>query len=266
MLDANQTINSLGVDPGPGLVSEVIFTFLLISVAFPLILEYSTTTDFGDPRLVKGAFITGLLLGLLIFVSGELLAPGYTSAGMNPARCLGPAMAHGGASLWRSQWVFWLGPLLAGIFFAMLYRVVHWRPYASESQPFVTAEAQRKLPIIIEPSQAKERADFVAQAPSAVPNTEGSCPTPSLQASKIMPVASPQAQLNSARRMDVFLHIKTIMQKQENEKGVVTTWAASEVEEEPDVEQSALIVKNQAIEQRPTTSSETSVVMVDNQP
>ena len=36
--------------------------------------------------------------------------------GINPARCLGPALLHGG-SLWSGHWVFWLGPFMACIIY-----------------------------------------------------------------------------------------------------------------------------------------------------
>ncbi|KAI8568077.1 hypothetical protein RHMOL_Rhmol02G0169300 [Rhododendron molle] len=37
-------------------------------------------------------------------------AKGY--AGINPARCFGPAVVRGG-HLWDGHWIFWVGPTLA---------------------------------------------------------------------------------------------------------------------------------------------------------
>lgn len=37
---------------------------------------------------------------------------GYAGVGLNPARCLGPALLHGGP-LWKGHWVFWVGPFVA---------------------------------------------------------------------------------------------------------------------------------------------------------
>ncbi|KAI8562837.1 hypothetical protein RHMOL_Rhmol03G0066300 [Rhododendron molle] len=55
--------------------------------------------------------IVGLVLGLLVFMSTTVTAAkGY--AGINPARCFGPAVVRGG-HLWDGHWIFWVGPTLA---------------------------------------------------------------------------------------------------------------------------------------------------------
>ncbi|KAI8547342.1 hypothetical protein RHMOL_Rhmol07G0188000 [Rhododendron molle] len=55
--------------------------------------------------------IVGLVLGLLVFTSTTVTAAkGY--AGINPARCFGPAVMRGG-HLWDGHWIFWVGPTLA---------------------------------------------------------------------------------------------------------------------------------------------------------
>ncbi len=48
-----------------------------------------------------------------IVVTGK---PGYAGAGINPARCLGPALLQQG-QLWHGHWVFWLGPFFACILY-----------------------------------------------------------------------------------------------------------------------------------------------------
>lgn len=225
VVDSTNTIISVGADSGSAIVAEIFFTFLLISVAFPLILTYSTTT-FGDPKLVSGAFITGLLLGLLIFVSGQLLAPGYTSAGMNPARCFGPAVAEGGPALWQPQWVFWLGPFLAGLIFAILYRIIHYRSCnesnLSHDPKTVllsqdTAETQAKLPLL-GPSSAYPRPPQATTVSEIEDLHQPNIITSNLEPLGIniadnAPLSTPPS--NTTRRMDVFLHIKATMQKPE---------------------------------------------------
>eukprot|EP00249_Psilotum_nudum_P007743 c20789_g1_i1 orf=711-1874(-) len=174
IVDSNGGKTTVGVDLGKGLISEITFTFFLISVAYPVALEYSIP---GKRRNmpVRGAIIIGSLLGLLIFVSGELLAPGYTSAGMNPARCFGPAIVQGGSALLHPQWVFWFGPLIASAVFALVYHVVNWHTYGD--------------------SQSDD-----SPAHSLI-STALHHPPP--------PAPAPQAH----KRMDVFLHIKAMMHK-----------------------------------------------------
>ncbi|CAN1172966.1 Aquaporin A [Linum perenne] len=68
--------------------------------------------------------IIGIVLGLLVFVSTSVTATkGYAGAGLNPARCLGPAVVRGGL-LWDGHWVFWIGPGVACIAFALYVRII----------------------------------------------------------------------------------------------------------------------------------------------
>lgn len=217
LVDATvNTFASVGADSGPALVAELFFSFLLISVALPLLilspcpppkhtsapgqLLSSHFISFSDPSLIRAAFIVGLLLGLLIFVSGQLLSPGYTSAGMNPARCFGPAVAQGGAALWQPQWVFWLGPFLAAMLFAILYRVVFythpWRTSYGADQ-WLPPQDYAKLPVV----GTSEKPILMA--------------TQSKNLSKDDDPHQKSPNDHTSRRMDVFLHIKATMQNPE---------------------------------------------------
>ncbi|KAK3195296.1 hypothetical protein Dsin_026606 [Dipteronia sinensis] len=52
-------------------------------------------------------------MALAVFVSITVTGQaGYAGVGLNPARCLGPALLHGGP-LWEAHWVFWVGPFIA---------------------------------------------------------------------------------------------------------------------------------------------------------
>ncbi|MCO5564772.1 hypothetical protein L7F22_018440 [Adiantum nelumboides] len=233
VVDADlNTISSVGANYGPALVAELFFSFLLIVVALPLLIlcpasrcltpawpgqllpsnrnnpsafHKQNFISFMDPALLRAAFIIGLLLGLLIFVSGQLLSPGYTSAGMNPARCFGPAVAEGGVDLWRPQWVFWLGPLLAAILFSLLYGIIfykhpHRRSY--EDGQYLAHQdhnAEIKLPLVgtAENPVLHLRGDELRQTSNQVPD---------------LPHGSRHID-SMPRRMDVFLHIKATMQQ-----------------------------------------------------
>ncbi|KAH6559268.1 hypothetical protein KP509_1Z017400 [Ceratopteris richardii] len=236
VLNANlNSIASIGADSGPALVAEFLFSFLLIAVALPLLIlcpsarvQQNTSfeeslplslrsplpslhqkfTSFLDPALLSAAFIIGVVLGLLIFISGELLSPGYTSAGMNPARCFGPAVAEGGAALWQPQWVFWLGPFLAAFLFALLYEIIfynhpHKRSYTRlQSSAPQNPNIQTTLPV---GSAAGNMASIAAE-----PTVEDIKKT--FNQMSDVGQASPLADAMQ-RRMDVFLHIKATMQQ-----------------------------------------------------
>ncbi|KAI3804001.1 hypothetical protein L1987_32168 [Smallanthus sonchifolius] len=68
--------------------------------------------------------IIGTILGLLVFISTSLTGKkGYAGAGMNPARCLGPAMIRGG-HLWDGHWVFWVGPAISCMAFYIYTKII----------------------------------------------------------------------------------------------------------------------------------------------
>ena len=86
-------------------------------------------------------FFIGAILAMNIFVSGGIaLEDGYTGAGMNPARCFGPAIATGewvcvrlfllfnkmrfNLKFQHGQWVYWVGAIIASIIHALLYILV----------------------------------------------------------------------------------------------------------------------------------------------
>ncbi|CAI0376937.1 unnamed protein product [Linum tenue] len=68
--------------------------------------------------------IIGVVLGVLVFASTTVTATkGYAGAGFNPARCLGPAIVRGG-HLWDGHWVFWIGPAVAAVAFALYVKII----------------------------------------------------------------------------------------------------------------------------------------------
>ncbi|MGH2766100.1 MAG: MIP/aquaporin family protein, partial [Actinomycetota bacterium] len=103
---------------GANLVTEIIGTFILV---------------FGVLALVNSAGVldTGLfplLVGLLVFVIGLSLG-GPTGYAINPARDLGPRIAHAvlpiagkGESDWGYSWVPVVGPIVGGIIGALVYQ------------------------------------------------------------------------------------------------------------------------------------------------
>ncbi len=94
-----------GIDFLSGIGIEIILTAFLVTVIF------GTAVDSRSANL--GGFAIGLTITMDILVAGPL-----TGAVMNPARAFGPALLSG---QWADQAVWWIGPLVGGVFAAMLY-------------------------------------------------------------------------------------------------------------------------------------------------
>ncbi len=98
---------------GPNLLSEAIATFVLILVVGAMGSKLVLTTG-------AAAGLSPFLVGCLVWGVGLSLG-GTTGYAINPARDLGPRMAHAllpiagkGGSDWAYSWVPVLGPLLGG--------------------------------------------------------------------------------------------------------------------------------------------------------
>ena len=107
--------------PGPNVVTEVIGTAMLL--AGVLALGYTE----GPSAAAAGAGLTPLLVGLLVVGIGLSLG-GPTGYAINPARDLGPRIAHAvlpiagkGDSDWSYSWIPVAAPIAGGIAGAALY-------------------------------------------------------------------------------------------------------------------------------------------------
>lgn len=105
--------------PFQNLLSEVIGTFALLFVLLFI----------GGPNVFTDGLMP-LVVGLLIVVIGLSLG-GATGYAINPARDLGPRIAHWllpipgkGGSDWSYSWIPVLGPVLGGVYGALSYRAV----------------------------------------------------------------------------------------------------------------------------------------------
>lgn len=108
---------------GSNLVCEAIGTFVLVLGVLTILRPDNLVPDSG--------FDTGfgpLLVGLLVFSIGLSLG-GPTGYAINPARDLGPRIAHAilpisgkGDNDWSYSWIPVVGPIIGGILGALLYK------------------------------------------------------------------------------------------------------------------------------------------------
>jgi glycerol uptake facilitator protein len=107
---------------GPNLLSEVIGTFILV-LAILAVLSPGNFVPGSD--LAKG--IGPVLVGVIVMAIGLSLG-GTTGYAINPARDLGPRLAHAllpisgkGSSDWSYAWIPVVGPIIGGLLGALGY-------------------------------------------------------------------------------------------------------------------------------------------------
>jgi len=107
--------------PGANLLSEIIGTAALVFVA-------AAVTAIAAQGAQPASNLVPALVGALVWGIGMSLG-GTTGYAINPARDLGPRIAHAllpiagkGASDWSYAWVPVIGPVIGGVFAALLFR------------------------------------------------------------------------------------------------------------------------------------------------
>jgi MIP family channel proteins len=111
-----------GCLPLQGFLVEAMVTFLLVLTV------YGCCDSRRDD--VKGSI--PLAIGFAVGVA-HLLSIGYTGAGLNPARTLGPAIMTG---QYDNLWVYFVGPFLGGAVAGILYSLVFKAKATSDSADF----------------------------------------------------------------------------------------------------------------------------------
>ncbi|XP_043710072.1 aquaporin-like [Telopea speciosissima] len=113
------TIVGIGTDQA--LFLEILSTFVVIFAAGGI--GFNRSGILG-PKPVFIFSIIGIMVGLMTYVTSTVLrVKGYIGAGMNPARCLGPAIVRGGL-LWDRHWIFWVGPAIAAFAFYVYTKII----------------------------------------------------------------------------------------------------------------------------------------------
>jgi glycerol uptake facilitator len=117
---------------GPNLITEIIGTAVLMFGILAIAANAQTLVRPGDVDLsvVFSRGLQPLLVGVLVLGIGVSLG-GPTGYAINPARDLGPRLAHAilpiagkGPSDWEYSWIPIVGPIIGGIAGAGLYSIV----------------------------------------------------------------------------------------------------------------------------------------------
>ncbi|CAA0815626.1 Unknown protein [Striga hermonthica] len=112
---------TIGLGTAQALWLEIFCSFIFLFASIWMAYDHRQAKELGH---VLVFVIVGIVLGLLVFVSSTVTAQkGYVGAGMNPARCIGPAVVRGG-HLWDGHWVFWAGPGIACVAFYLYTKII----------------------------------------------------------------------------------------------------------------------------------------------
>ena len=119
-------------NPGANVICEIIGTAILLFGILAIAANAQTLSKPGDVDLsfVFSRGLQPLLVGILVFGIGLSLG-GPTGYAINPARDLGPRLAHAilpiagkGGSDWEYSWIPVVGPIIGGIAGAGLYSLI----------------------------------------------------------------------------------------------------------------------------------------------
>lgn len=106
-----------GATVGGALATEFAGCLSVIILAFGVAIDPRNKQTLGP---VLAPFLVGLIVGVLAFGLGFAI-PGYGGPSMNPARCFG---VYVGSHFPSWHWVHWVGPILAGLAHALMYKAV----------------------------------------------------------------------------------------------------------------------------------------------
>jgi len=134
-----------------GLVAEVVLTFFFLLAIFG-------ATSKEAP---KG--FAGVAIGMSLFIV-HLVGIPVTGTSVNPARSLGPALVLGANGSWTALnqlWLFWLAPIIGGIFAAAVWVLVlapdGTAPAPQEPPRMIKMKGTPKKPALKEKPEAEEK-------------------------------------------------------------------------------------------------------------
>jgi len=109
------------ITPFQGLLVEFTITLVLVLVCCAVWDSRNSTKH--DSVAIR----FGFTIAVLAMAGGP-----FTGANMNPVRSFAPALINGD---WDNHWVYWIGPLSAAFFGALLYRVLFAKEEESRDDP-----------------------------------------------------------------------------------------------------------------------------------
>ncbi|XP_043710075.1 probable aquaporin PIP2-6 [Telopea speciosissima] len=119
----------VGIDTYQALSLETLSNFVMIFAACGIGFNQSGKLA---PKPVFMFSVIGIVVGLMIYVTSTVtMVKGYAGAGLNPARCIGPAIVRGGL-LWDRHWVFWVGPFIASLAFYVYTKIIPSETFFSQ--------------------------------------------------------------------------------------------------------------------------------------
>ncbi|XP_010327421.1 uncharacterized protein [Solanum lycopersicum] len=120
---------SVGLETAQALWLEIFCTFVFLFASIWMAYDHRQAKALGHVTVLS---IVGVVLGLLVFISTTVTAKkGYAGAGMNPARCFGPAIVRGG-HLWDGHWIFWVGPIIGCVAFYVYTKIIPTKHFNAE--------------------------------------------------------------------------------------------------------------------------------------
>ncbi|KAH6813312.1 hypothetical protein C2S51_022330 [Perilla frutescens var. frutescens] len=121
---------TVGLETAQAFWLEIFCSFIFLFASIWMAYDHRQAKQLG---IVLVFAIVGVVLGLLVFISTTVTAKkGYAGAGMNPARCIGPAIVRGG-HLWDGHWVFWAGPAIACFAFYLYTQIIPSQHHKSKA-------------------------------------------------------------------------------------------------------------------------------------
>ncbi|KAJ4966937.1 hypothetical protein NE237_018786 [Protea cynaroides] len=143
---------NLSIETTPALCLEIFATFVFLFTSVWMVFDHRQVQARGQIIVFAGI---GIVIGTLVFISTALTQNlGYAGVGMNPAKCLGPAIVRGGI-LWERHWVFWVGPATASVAFYLYTKLIPRQHFFAQDfrYDFFTIvlapkqEARQKVPL-----------------------------------------------------------------------------------------------------------------------
>ncbi len=114
-------------NPVANVITEVIGTFILVFGVLGIVNNTGTAGNTAEG--IAGSGVAPLLVGLLVVVIGLSLG-GPTGYAINPARDLGPRIAHAvlpipgkGSSDWAYSWIPVVAPIIGGVLGGLAFKI-----------------------------------------------------------------------------------------------------------------------------------------------